>query len=80
MSGYNPLLVNFSGYATDSFSTIATYSWDFGDGTPKGSGASTKHTYLRPGTYNVVLTVTDKLGASAASTIVIQCKPSRLLL
>jgi len=40
---------------------IASYSWDFGDGST-GSGAVTEHTYNSVGTYNVKLTVTDYFG------------------
>jgi PKD repeat protein len=44
-------------YDTDG--TIAAYDWDFGDGSPHGSGATANHTYATGNTYSVVLTVTD---------------------
>ncbi|HPS78071.1 MAG TPA: S8 family serine peptidase [Thermoanaerobaculaceae bacterium] len=34
-----------------------TYAWDFGDGSPAGSGATATHSYERPGTYTWHLTV-----------------------
>ena len=40
---------------------IATYAWDFGDGT-SGSGVETTHSYSKPGRYDVTLTVTDLAG------------------
>ncbi|CAM8671810.1 PKD domain containing protein [Comamonadaceae bacterium] len=38
---------------------IATYHWDFGDGTT-GSGAVVTHTYATAGVFNLTLTVTDR--------------------
>ncbi len=42
--------------------TIASYDWDFGDGSAHGSGATPTHQYAASGNYDVVLTVTDALG------------------
>lgn len=56
--------------SSDSDGTIASYLWDFGDGT-SGNGATTTHTYTAQGTYNLSLTVTDNDGAvDSASTSV----------
>jgi thermitase len=49
---------------------IATYGWDFGDGTT-GSGVSATHAYLTAGTYTVSLTVTDNGGLTAADTAIV---------
>ena len=48
---------------------IATYAWDFGDGT-MGNGVSVSHAYPTPGAYTATLTVTDRSGnaRSAAAT------------
>jgi len=43
---------------------IVNYEWNFGDGT-YAVGPVVEHRYLYPGTYNVVLTVTDDHGGSA---------------
>jgi PKD repeat protein len=42
-------------------SPIASYVWDFGDGTT-GSGATVAHLYATPGTYQVTLTLTGEDG------------------
>jgi len=36
-----------------------TYSWNFGDGTPLVTTATTKHVFASPGVYTVTLTVND---------------------
>ncbi|MFM1933026.1 MAG: hypothetical protein RL226_2329, partial [Bacteroidota bacterium] len=41
---------------------ITSYSWNFGDGSPLGSGTTPSHTYANPGVYNVTLTVTNGNG------------------
>jgi PKD repeat protein len=68
-SGTGPLLVtaDASG-STDTDSTpIATYAFDFGDGTTVGpqSGATASHVFTTPGTYTVQVTVTDSAGLAS---------------
>ena len=53
------LLVNFSSAGSfDPDGDPITYSWDFGDGSPKNTTANPTHTYST-GVYNAVLTITD---------------------
>ena len=60
----------FDGSASyDLDGTIVSYDWDFGDGTSSGSGDSVTHTYTAPGLYDVVLTVTDDMGAQSTDSI-----------
>lgn len=47
--------------------TALTYTYDWGDGTPFGSGVETEHTYVKPGTYKMTLTATDRFGAQDTS-------------
>jgi PKD repeat protein len=56
---------NASSSAAATGHTIVSYTWDFGDGTPSGTGITTSHFYLRAGTFTVTLVVTDDLGQSA---------------
>jgi PKD repeat protein len=57
---------NSSG-STDSDGTIASYSWDFGDGATSTSATPT-HTYATVGTFDVTLTVTDDNGDPGSVT------------
>jgi serine protease len=45
-----------------------TYTWDFGDGTPAGSGVNPTHTYGSVGTYPVTLTVSDGAGGTGTDS------------
>jgi hypothetical protein len=64
-----PISFDASG-SYDINESIATYEWNYGDGSPPDttSGVSAKHTYLKPGTYQVSLTVSDSSGSADAST------------
>lgn len=46
-----------------------SYYWDFGDGN-KAEGVKVKHTYTKPGTYNVTLTVKDSNGLTSVDSFV----------
>ena len=58
--------VTFDGsLSTDSDGRIASYAWNFGDGS-QGTGAVVKHEFKSVGTFVVTLTVTDDRGQSAS--------------
>jgi PKD repeat protein len=48
---------------------LVTYSWNFGDGTPAGSGKIVKHTFAAKGKYSVTLTVTPTKGKEKSGTV-----------
>lgn len=56
-----------AGDSTDNVG-IASYEWNFGDGT-SGTGITTTHEFANAGTYTVKLTVEDAAGNQATDTI-----------
>jgi hypothetical protein len=59
-----------AGGSYDIDAPIATYAWNFGDGSPidTTSTSTASHVYTTAGTYEVSLTVTDESGTANAST------------
>ena len=77
-SGTAPLTVQFDGSAsTDADGSIASYQWNFGDGSAAGTGVTTGHVYQSAGTYSVTLRVSDNVGASGSTTqqVTVAAKP-----
>jgi PKD repeat protein len=62
------LACTFDGSGSTDNGSIASYSWNFGDGSPVGTGAKPAHTYTVAGPYTVTLTVTDNLGGTGFTT------------
>lgn len=69
--GTAPFEVAFDGAgSSDADGSIASYSWDFGD----GAGSSDRdpvHTYVEPGVYSATLTTTDDAGGTDTATMVV---------
>jgi heat shock protein HslJ len=59
--------------STPGSSPIASYSWNFGDGTTSGPSSSAKATtiYNQTGTYQVTVIVTDQAGQSSSATVAV---------
>ncbi|TBL78250.1 PKD domain-containing protein [Paenibacillus thalictri] len=54
---------------------IASYSWNFGDGTPEVAGedqSRVEHTFEKVGSFTVTLTVTDTLGLQHKTSTIVQ--------
>jgi PKD repeat protein len=64
------VLCQFDGSSSSDNGTIATYHWDFGDGSTATVNTPTfGHHYAAPGTYHVTLTVTDNVGLTATTSL-----------
>jgi serine protease len=61
------LTANFTDSSSDSDGTIASHSWDFGDGS-SSTATNPSHTYAAGGSYTVTETVTDDGGATGSKT------------
>jgi len=65
----NTLTVNVDASAATCSGSAANcdaYDWNWGDGTPDGSGVTASHTYGLPGAYDITLTV-EEYGVGGAS-------------
>ncbi len=73
LTGVAPLSVAFTDTSTGS---VATWAWDFGNGTTYGAKNAPPVTYSAAGTYNVTLTVSDGLSSTTATrTITVTMPP-----
>jgi PKD repeat protein len=69
-------VLGFDGSAsTDDFG-IASYQWNFGDGTTPQNGAQVQHTYTTAGTYTATLTVTDLSGQTTPAQATVTIAPT----
>ena len=65
LSGPAPLAVAFN--AASSTGSIASYKWDFGDGST-ATGATATHSYSAAGIYTAQLTITDAAGLTSTAS------------
>ncbi|WP_165750484.1 Ig-like domain-containing protein [Cellulophaga sp. Z1A5H] len=75
-NGNFPKTISFAvANSNDTDGTIENYEWNFGDPSSTGNiinntdSNATSHTFNSAGTYNIVLTVTDNLGATGSDTV-----------
>jgi hypothetical protein len=74
-SGNTPFTTSFTAMASDPDGSIAGYSWNFGDGST-ATQSNVTHTFQTAGTFNVVVTVSDNLGATASAAVLVTVTPS----
>jgi PKD repeat protein len=68
-SGTEGTAIAFDGSASsDPNGDALTYSWNWGDNTTAGTGATPSHTYVQNGNYTVTLTVNDGNGHTGTAT------------
>jgi gliding motility-associated-like protein len=68
-NGCVPLTTYFTNNSTDiSGVSIASSTWDYGDGSTRGTGASSSHTYNAVGSFNVTLITKDNVGCTDSLT------------
>lgn len=53
---------------TISAGTAVSCTWNFGDGSVPVSGAAVSHTYARSGSFTAIVTATNDIGVSSATT------------
>ena len=71
-TGAAPLDVAFNATtSTDPEGNIASYTWDFGDGSTEVTGVSVDHQYTAIGTYRVTLTVADDQSLTDQTTLTV---------
>jgi hypothetical protein len=76
-AAYNVVNVTATDATVDFTTTInngvavTSYSWDYDDGSPAGTGATPSHDYMANGTYNVVVTATNPCGMGYDTIMVV---------
>ena len=75
--GCTGLTCTFDGSKSTDPDGIASYAWNFGDGST-GTGAKANHTFPSGGDFTVKLTVTDRKAGSGSTTVVARVTAPRV--
>jgi len=76
LTGDQGAAIAFNASASTDNLGIASYAWDFGDGSG-ATGSTGSHTYPNAGTYTAALTVWDYSGNSAMSTVTVTVRDTK---
>jgi gliding motility-associated-like protein len=60
---------SFTNLSVANSGSLASYDWDFGDGSPHSNNANPVHLYASAGSFNVTLTVTNTMGCTNDTTL-----------
>lgn len=72
IAGATPFTVKFSSMGSvDPDGDNLTFAWAFGEGEGTSDDANPEYTFLKPGQYNVKLTITDSEGLTSMDEVVI---------
>jgi gliding motility-associated-like protein len=63
-TGCAPFTISFNNQSSGAIN----YVWDFGDGSPIDTATAPTHTFVNPGTYNVMLIAIDSLSCNFSDT------------
>ena len=78
-NGLSGVQLAFDGYSSSDDYGIASYIWDFGDGSPAVFGPAVSHGYGAAGVYTNTLTVWDYANQSSSASLVVTITGSNAL-
>lgn len=78
-NGQSGLQLAFDGYGSSDDYAIASYTWNFGDGSPPAFGPGVTHSYGQPGVYTNTLTVADYAEQTSSASLVVTVTGSNVV-
>lgn len=78
-NGAAGVLLSYEAYLSSDDHGIASYTWDFGDGSPAVFGPAVSHFWSTPGIYTNRLVVMDYAGQRTTNTVLVTVGPGNAL-
>ena len=78
-NGLSGVQLAFNGYSSSDDYGIASYTWNFGDGTPAAFGPAVAHSYGTAGVYTNTITVADYAEQTSSASLVVTITGSNAL-